>query len=76
MVPSHVLQGKCEASNTSIQHALLIKHQISYPQRREAGRNEINGLLAFAHILLNSIKPNYARLTHIIPIHELGSHDI
>ena len=76
MVPSHVLQGKCEASNTSIQHALSIKHQISYPQEREAGRNEINGLLSFAHIPLNSIKPNHARLTYILSIHEVGSHEI
>ena len=76
MVPSHALQGKGEASNTSIQHALSIKHQISYPKGREAGRNEINDLLSFAHIPPNSIKPNHARLTHIIPIHELGSHDI
>ena len=76
MVPSHALQGKGEASNTSIQHALSIKHQISYLKEREAGRNEINGLLSFAHIPLNSIKPNHARLTHILPIHEVGSHEI
>ena len=76
MVPSHALLGKGEASNTSIQHALLIKHQISYPKEREAGRNEINGLLSFAYIPLNSIKPNHARLTHIHPIHEVVSHEI
>ena len=76
MVPSHALQGKSEVSNTSIQHALLIKHQISYPKGREASRNEINGLLSFAHIPLNSIKPNHVCLTHILPIHEVGSHDI
>ena len=76
MVPSHALQGKDEASNTSMQHALLIKYQISYPKGREAGRNEINDLLSFAHIPLNSIKSNHARLTHILPIHEVGSHEI
>ena len=76
MVLSHVLQGKCEASNTSIQHALSIKHQISYLKEREAGQIEINGLLSFAHILLNYIKPNHARLIHILPIHEVGSHEI
>ena len=76
MVPSHALQGKCEASDTHIQHALSIKHQIPYPQGREVGQNEINGLLSFAHIPLNSIKPNHTRLTHNLPIHEVGSHEI
>ena len=76
MVPNHAVQGKGEASNTSIQHALSIKHQISYPKGMEAGRNEINDLLSFAHIPLNSIKPNHARLIHILPIHEVGSHEI
>ena len=76
MVPSHALQGKGKASNTSIQHALLITHQISYPKGREVGQNEINGLLSFAHIPLNSIELNHARLTHILSIHEVGSHQI
>ena len=76
MVPSYTLQGKGEASNTSIQHALSIKNQISYLKVREAGRKEINGLLSFAHIPLNSIKPYHARLTHILSIHEVGSHEI
>ena len=67
MVPSHVVQGKCEASNTSIQHALSIKHQISYPKGREVGQNEINGLLSFAHIPLNSIKSNHACLPTFFP---------
>ena len=76
MVPNHALQGKGEASNTSIQHALSIKHQISYLKGREAGRNEINGLISLVHIALNSIKPNHARLTHILSIHEVGSYEI
>ena len=76
MVPNHALQGKGEASNTSMQHALSVKHQISYQKRREADQNEINGLLSFAHIPLNSIKPNHARLTQILSIHEVGSHEI
>ena len=46
------------------------------PKGREEGQNEINGLLSFAHIPLNSIKPNHARLIHILPIHEVGSHEI
>ena len=62
--PYPCASGIGRANNTS--YIMHLKQNIgSHTKRREAGRNEVSGLLALAHIPLKSHKPNHTYQSHI-----------